>query len=497
MLKRYLVIWFPFFATDRIAKIHSQLRDKPFVVSSNEQGRVCIKAANPAAIREGIQPGMVLADVRAILPQIEVWPDEPGDRKETLEAMARWSLRFSPVVEASSPDDLILDISGCAHLWDGEQSYLETIVSRLCQGGYQARAAIADSIGAAWAMAHYGNNMQIAAPKEQLNALQPLPPAALRLDDNLVQRLHKLGFYRIEQFIHIPRPTLRRRFGNLLIERIGQALGNIPECIVPVEELQPYQERLTCMEPIKTATGIHIALEKLLFQLCTRLAQEGKGIRSSIFKGYRIDGDIQEIRIGTSRASHSPPHLLRLFELHISSLRPNLGFELFVLEAPQVESISPAQENLWGVENKPGEIAELIDNIGAKIGMDRITRYSPSAHHWPERMLNTVDTLDPLPTLHWPNNKVRPLHLLSRPEPIEVMVPLPDYPPMLFRHGKKAYKIVKADGPERIEQEWWVSEGKARDYYQVEDEQGARYWLFRLGQYGDGEPQWFLHGFFA
>lgn len=497
MLKRYLVIWFPFFAADRITKNRPALQDTPFVLSATERGRICIKAASPAALREGVRPGMVLADVRAILPQIEVLPDEPQAREETLEALARWSLRFSPIVALDSPGGLILDISGCAHLWGGEQAYLQAIVTRFSQGGYQARGAIADSIGAAWAIAHYGNNLQIAAPKEQLDALQPLPPASLRLDDSLLQRLHKLGFHRIGQFIHIPRSTLRRRFGSLLIERIGQALGNIPEYISPVEELQPYQERLTCMEPIKTATGIHIALEKLLLQLCTRLAQEAKGIRNAVFKGYRLDGDIQHISIGTSRASQNPTHLLRLFELHISSLRPNLGFELFVLEATQVESIRPAQEKLWGAASRPDEIAELIDNIGTKIGMDKIVRYTPAEQHWPERMMHKTNTLEPLSSLHWPKDKVRPLHLLSQPAPIEVMVPLPDYPPMLFRYGKKAYKIVKADGPERIEQEWWNSEGKARDYYVVEDEQGARYWLFRLGQYGEGEPQWFLHGFFA
>ena len=86
----------------------------------------------------------------------------------------------------------------------------------------------------------------------------------------------------------------------------------------------------------------------------------------------------------------------------------------------------------------------------------------------------------------------------QKPEPIEVTAPIPDYPPMLFRYKGKLHKIIKADGPERIEQEWWLQEGQHRDYYCVEDEEGCRYWLFRSGHY-DAEKtyQWFIHGFFA
>ena len=92
---------------------------------------------------------------------------------------------------------------------------------------------------------------------------------------------------------------------------------------------------------------------------------------------------------------------------------------------------------------------------------------------------------------------MRPLQLLPVPEPIAVMVPLPDYPPVHFTHKGKLVRVARADGPERIEQEWWLQTGPPRDYYCVEDTEGGRYWLFRLGLYGKGEPQWFLHGYFS
>jgi len=89
------------------------------------------------------------------------------------------------------------------------------------------------------------------------------------------------------------------------------------------------------------------------------------------------------------------------------------------------------------------------------------------------------------------------VQLLSKPEPIEVAAPIPDYPPMHFQYKGKLHKIRKADGPERIEREWWLDGGEHRDYYYVEDEDGQRYWLFRSGHYAVQQSQWFIHGFFA
>ncbi len=69
---------------------------------------------------------------------------------------------------------------------------------------------------------------------------------------------------------------------------------------------------------------------------------------------------------------------------------------------------------------------------------------------------------------------------------------------MLFRCKGKLHTIRKADGPERIEPEWWLQEGEHRDYYAVEDQDGHRYWIFRLGHYDTTKKvQWFLHGIFA
>jgi len=298
----------------------------------------------------------------------------------------------------------------------------------------------------------------------------------------------------------MPRSVLRRRFGEGLLLRLAQALGQEDEVIIPLLPVQPYEERLPCLEPIRTAVGIEIAIQRLLETLCKRLQQEGKGLRTAILKGYRVDGKLEQVQIGTNSATYNTRHLFKLFELQIAKIEPALGIELFTLTAPKVEDVSPLQEALWA--GKPGlddlGVAELLDRLAGKIGQGAIHRYLPDEHYWPERSVKIAGSIRERPSIDWRTDRPRPVQLLNRPEPIEVSAPIPDYPPMLFIYKGKRHKIKKADGPERIEREWWLEAGQHRDYYNVEDEEGQRYWLFRSGHYaGSQGNQWFIHGFFA
>jgi protein ImuB len=230
-----------------------------------------------------------------------------------------------------------------------------------------------------------------------------------------------------------------------------------------------------------------------------RLEKEGKGLRTGILSCYRVDGKVVQVQIGTTRASFDAAHLLKLFELKIPLIEPALGIELFLLQAIRVEDVSPLQEALWAEANLNSTgIAELLDRIAGRVGADKIKRYLPQEHYWPEGSIKLALSFDEKVETGWNTDTLRPVHLLPKPEPVEVSAPVPDYPPMLFRYKGEVHQIKKADGPERIESEWWLETGEHRDYYQVEDEKGGRYWLFRLGHYsGDQSKQWFIHGFFA
>ncbi len=357
---------------------------------------------------------------------------------------------------------------------------------------------MADTIGVAWGVARFGNDPFVINSDQHIETLMNLPPEALRLEAEVSERLHKLGLHQVRQLIKIPRSSLRRRFGQHFITRLDMALGQETEKIQPIQPVEPYQERLPCLEPIVTATGIAIALQQLLETLCPRLLKEQKGLRTAVFKCYRVDGRIEHVEITTNRPSHSVNHLFKLFEIKLSSIEPALGIELFILEAPHIEDHFAQQENMWkgsgGLEDV--RLSELIDRLASKVGRETIHRYQPDEHYWPEHSFKLSSTLFEKSTTVW-TEKIRPLHLLKVPEHIEVTAPIPDYPPMLFRYKGKIHKIIKADGPERIEQEWWLQQGQHRDYYRVEDEEGRRYWIFRLGHYHDKSYQWFIHGFHA
>jgi protein ImuB len=498
MQGRFVSIWFRYLDTDWFSIRQPGLRKVPFVLKTSDHGRMVVAATNEEALKRGLYRGMPLADARAILPDLAVQDYQPDLCDKLLKRIALWCIRFTPIVAVDAPDGLFFDASGCTHLWGGEELYINDIRKKLSSRGFNVRLAIADTPGAAWAVARFGKDSFIIPEGKQLDALLSLPPEALRLEPETVERLYKLGLQKTGQLLKMPRTSLRRKFGQHFLRQLDMAMGQEMEILQPVQPVESYHERLPCLEPIVTAKGIEIALDQLLQTLCLRLQQEQKGLRKAIFKGYRMDGKMEQIDIQTNRPSHHVPHLFKLFEIRLSSIEPGSGIELFILEAPQVEGCIPQQEKIWqgsgGLEDI--HLSELLDRLASKIGMGSIHRFIPAEHYWPERSFQSASLQEKL-SASWPTDKQRPLHLLKTPESIEVTAPIPDYPPLHFRHKGKLHEVAKADGPERIEQEWWIQQGEHRDYYCVEDKEGYRYWIYRSGHYQQSRYQWFLHGFFA
>lgn len=496
MAQRSVHIWFPHLVTDWVVRRQPELKDLPFAMAMQERNRRMIKAVNQAAQDGGVYANMVLADGRAMVPELEVMDYEPEQPAKVLNALGEWCIRYTPLVALDLPDGLFLDASGCTHLWGGEKEYVDDICKRLTGFGYCVQVAMADTPGAAWALSHFGNN-RLAAPDQHVQAILQLPAAALRLETSVIDRLEKLGLNTIGSFLRMPRTALFRRFGPSILKRLDQATGAELELLEPLRPPVPYQEQLPCMEPIKTAMGIEIALKELLETLCLRLLRESKGLRQCELIALRLDGQVEKISIGTNRPTRHVTHLFKLFENKIQTIEPDLGIELFILQAPVVEELNSSQDALWQASGaSESALAELLDRFAGKPHALTVHRYVPAEHYWPERSLKEANSLNEKPATPWRNDLLRPPHLLLHPEPIEVSVLLPDYPPLLFIHKGELHTVKKADGPERIEQEWWIQNGSYRDYYCVEDQRGARYWLFRLGSFDSGNVKWFLHGFF-
>lgn len=497
-MTRIVAIVFPQLMTDWILRRQPALKEVPFALAIADRGRRVVKAANILAQEKGVQVDMVVADCKAIVPELEVLDYDPEQSNKLLTALAEWCIRYAPIVAVDLPNGLLFDSSGCTHLWGGEEAYLKIIRERFKKIGYNTQIAITDTIGCSWAVCRYGGTISIVPPGKQMQALALLPPTALRLENTITEKLCKLGLLTIESFRSMPRPALRRRFGAVLLTRLDQAMGNEFEMLEPVKPIPPYEERLPSMEPIQTAIGIEIALKNLLETLCQRLSLESKGLRTCIFTCHRLDGSSQQLEVGTNRPSRNTKHLFKLFEIKIQQIEPDLGIELFTLVATVVEELQNTQDALWAMNSaNEAAIAELLDRIAGKTGADSIHRYLPAEHYWPERSIKSTSSLTEKATSSWRSDLPRPVHILKKPEPIEVSVPIPDYPPLLFNYKGILHTVKKADGPERIEQEWWTDKSEYRDYYCLEDEHGGRYWVFRLGDYLTGDPKWFVHGFFA
>lgn len=499
MSKRFVSIWFPYLCTDWLAGKHPQLKDIPFVLKATVGNRQIVTAVNSLAGAHGIYKSMVLADAKALYPSLYVMDDRPTLTTQLPQKIAKWCIRFTPVAGVDYPNAIVLDASGCTHLWGSEEAYVKDITSRLTHKGYTVRAAMAGTIGCAWAMARYGKEAIVEKDK-QVEALLPLPVTALRLNQQTIALLQKLGLRHIKDLICIPPTSLRRRFGTELVQRLLQAIGEEEENIIPVYPIEAYREWLPCIEPIRAREGIEIALQHLLTNLCVRLRKEGKGLRKVFFRIYQLNGGTSCIEISTNQPSQNVERIFHLFSIKLSTIEPKEGIELFLLEATTVEDAIVKQEGLW---QTPGnsintEVLDLMDRFANKFGHQTTQRFLPTEHYWPERSFKKATTLNEQPTTEWKLDRPRPLQLLSPPELIEVAAPIPDYPPLNFRYKRQLHTVKKADGPERIEQEWWIQDGEHRDYYAVEDEEGKRYWLFRSGHYNETtSPKWFLHGFFA
>lgn len=499
MKKRFVCIWFPYLLTDWHSRKQPFLQGQAFVLKATIRNRAVVADANKLAVAQGIYKGMVLADAKALYPPLHVIDDKPILAAQLLERIAEWCIRFTPIAAPYSADVVLMDASGCTHLWGGEEAYLNDIINRFTKRGYTVRAAMADTIGCAWATARYGKQLIVDIGK-QLNTLQPLPVSSLRLSEETVSMLQKLGLRKINDIINLPRSALRRRFGAEIVQRLRQAIGEEEEIIVPVYPIALYAERLPCIQTINTREGLETALQHLLSQLCLRLCKEGKGLRKAFFRGYRTDGGATGIEITTAQPSQNFEHLFQLFSIRLSGIEPKEGIELFLLEATVVEAIVIKQEGLWQTKSNGlhAQVLNLMDVFTTRFGQGAVQRFLPAQSYWPERSYTQTADLNEEPAAHWKLDRPRPLQLLSPPHLIEVTAPIPDYPPLNFRYQGQLHKVIKADGPERIEQEWWIQDGEHRDYYAVEDEGGKRYWLFRSGHYNElTSPKWFLHGFFA
>ncbi|HEY2131873.1 MAG TPA: DNA polymerase Y family protein [Acetobacteraceae bacterium] len=391
----------------------------------------------------------------------------------------------------------------------GEACLVQDLASRLERDGIPCRLAIAGTTGAAWALARMGKDQEILPPGGEKAALADLPVAGLRLDTGTVTGLRRLGLRTVGDLLQIPRAQITARFGAMPVLRLDQALGAMEEAIdwprPPIE----WQERLAFAEPIGTPEDLARALTRLAERLCGRLAEQDKGGRRFVARFFRVDEVVPQIAVTTALAVRDPGYLTRLLGEKLDTVDPGFGVEVIALEAEIVAPLQAPQGRLadLATPDATDRLAGVVDTLTNRLGSDQMSRAAPYASHVPERAVRHVPPL-PVSQPSWVNDPgaPRPIRLLRRPEEIEVIAPVPDDPPIRFSWRGVAHRVRAAAGPERIAAEWWRGRraGKrpdtdlVRDYYRVEDSDGARFWIFRAGLHAeDRMPRWYLHGLFG
>lgn len=480
---------------------------------------LAVVAVDRAAFAAGLRPGLPLAEARALRPDLRLArADGVGDNRR-LAALADAARRYTPwtAAQRDAADGgtygggagLWLDISGAAHLFGGEAALLQDLLARLHAAGFAAGAAVADTPGAAFAVARFGlakgEAFARVPPGEQRQALAPLSVAALRLPAAVVDGLYRLGLSRIGDLLPLPRAPLVNRFGNVLTRRLDQALGQAAEPLSPRQTVPPVLVRRVFPEPIGREEDIAAALASLLAALCQALAARAEGARRLTLTAFHPDGGQATVTVGTSRPTRAPKPLARLFAERLCRLDRGFGIEVLVLAAPVVEPLAPLQLAIGGGESAADDVAALIDRLANRLGEGRVLRLAGRESHIPERAAYAIPAIDaaaePSPPGR-PQACARPLVLFAVPEAVTVVAPLPEGPPLLLRWRGRLRRLIAAEGPERIAPEWWREEANGesafRDYYRTEDEQGLRLWVYRSGPYRPDRPaRWFVHGLFG
>ena len=488
-------MWLPYWPAERRTRTAPPERPPAgaLALTVRAAGGVRLAAVDAGAAALGLRPGQTLAEARALVPDLRTDEHDPAADAQALRALADWCGRYSPWVAPDGADGIALDLTGAAHLFGGETALLAELHRRLRRFGLTARAAIADTLAAAWAVARFGD-AAVVAPGATRAALKPLPVAALRLEAETVAALAQVGLRRIGDLAGLPRAALARRFGPALLQRLDQATGAVAEPFTPLAPAAPWRTRIGFAEPIGTRPDLDAALTRLLAGLCALLAREQRGARALTLACSRVDGSVQHLAIGTARPSRDAAHLFRLFRDRLDAVAPGFGIEEMILAATATDALAPEQAALGSPDARtdaaPCALAELVDRLSVRLGPERVFRLAAVDSHLPER------TSAPAPALAggdagWPAQP-RPVRLLPDPEPVEATTE-DDAPPAEFRWRRVAHRIVRAEGPERIAPDWW-RDGAAgtRDYWRVEDDAGRRFWLYRAG--AGAAARWYLHG---
>lgn len=503
-------------------KAHNYNPSIPFILIKTIKGAKRISAVNLSAHKLGLTMGQSLTHARALFPSIKIIDaDEKADEQDLIK-FAHWMMRYSPHCAPyilGVKYALLLDITGCEHLFGGEEQLIADILRRFVGFGISARIACAPNKGSAWALAFYDKRAKsgLSIATEELSQIDNLPIEAMRLNNKINDNLRALGLSKIGNLAQIAPSALVRRFGAEVLQALNRARGREAEAINPLREISPNKITHRILHAILTAEGLEPAMQVAVKKLCQLLASKSQGAKTMRLCFYRVDGVVFEINAAASLANNKPETWFMLLKerLDIEAEKMDLGFgvDLICAETPLAENLHAVAvavdlDPLSAAAIQSAEaVHRLAERLSARIGTGNIIRLKPQENWVPEYAQTKTPAIDN----ESENIKIpeflaarRPPFLLKRPENIKAIAEVPDGPPRQFMFRSLSFKVKSFKGPERIIEpllaknpnaEMPINTHKIRDYYQVETQNGARFFLFRAGFYGSEiAPKWYVHG---
>jgi protein ImuB len=446
-----------------------------------------------------VRVGQSLADAKALLPRARYLAADPATDRVALRALALEAQRFTPLVgleDAAEPESILCDIAGCPHLWGGEQPFFQTICDYWQSRGYAVRLTLADTLGAAWAVAHYGPAKSLVPSGREGAVLSNLPLPALRLPAATVSRLVVMGLHHIRDVQKMPRDTLPSRFGPELLQRLDQALGQKPEAFVAERLREPLIVSRAWEEPLTDQFVVASVNRELIRELLAEAARQCAALHE--LRGeFQTETTTLAVELQLVEPSLDEQHWRELIALRMERQPWPGGILRITWTALRLGVLLRLQGKLFDEEtsDEARSLSAVIDRLTSRLGSGAVLRVEVRPDPQPEHAVALVPwhshSADDTPFIaeQWRN---RPMRLLPSPERIEAMSVVPDGPPLRMTWQGRSHRVARHCGPERIETGWWRTDDARRDYYRVQWDDAAEAWVFRDRRSGD----WYLHGFF-
>ena len=559
-----LCVWLPNWPVQRLHIARPELKQQALVLHTESGRRGPEVVATSRAGRDlGIDPGVPVAEARAMAGitsiggGVQFQIHDPWADKAALKSLSHWCQQFSPVFgidDTDQPDSILLDLSGCVHLFGSEQQLGEQVVRSFAKRGYIVQVAIADTISAAWAVARYGDsvvNRRIDVLDQQLAersqpvgfrnsqpapgsgsspgslrifdeddttadfvfvvsancsmmSMDPLPLAALRIDSRSIATLHQLGIHTVRQLRSLPRQDLPSRFGDDIIKRIEQALGRRTEMFEPEQPPEPIEAEWKDDYPIGDRRTIEFVLTQLVDHIAETLQQRHAGARELLCRLDQELGNPVRFSVGLLRPENRNEHLQELVSMKLDAIALPPEVNRIRIRAVTTALQVAKQKSLFSLDEEADESIEfslLINRLSNRLGTDKVLRAELVADIQPEKAANFVPLIQRDGTFTQTvvakdHSEVvpashRPTRLLPKPVQLNTTDAISEVPESVQWKGQQL-NLASHEGPERIDTGWWREEQICRDYFRWQSTTGQRLWLFQCRR----RNEWFVHGLF-